>query len=237
MRYLSFTILLLLSTSITSTGQDQIANFYKVDKALISVHRYATEHNYQLTKESIKSAEDQWNVERSKLEAGHECSAVDQLSICNVDGLFSILSMQLDHNSYKALKSYLMELIMELRDLRESTNIKSYPIDHLWTAYQEYQEMHHTVHDQMFGLREWFEFEDMVNGVGESLDAYSMLDDSTFRINYPEIDIPKHTLMKDKVNECFLNFIYSLDSGYTPDFEWPCDELGTALYDLILLYE
>jgi len=231
------TLLLLALSAGAIISQDHLANFYEVDRALISIHRYVTESNYQLTKESIQSAENIWNIERSKLDSSHECSAVEQLNLCNIDGLFAILSMQLERNSYPALDNYLMELVAELRDLRLSTGIETYPIDHLWMAYGHYQEVHLTVHDQMFGLREWFEFEDMVNGVGESLDAYSMLDDSTFHINYPEIDIKKHTEMKDKLNECFLNFIYSLDSGYTPDFEWPCDELGLALYDLILLYE
>lgn len=233
----SFLVLLFSSFYMTySFSQVVSKQFSQVDRALINLYDSAINNNYDLSKQALKEAQNQWIIDSQVFVSEHTCTPVDDLGFCKVDGLFDIENMVLEANNFEMLAKYSLDIIRELQALRSMKYDEAYPLTDLWQVYIQYQDMHETVHDQMFGLREWFEFEDVVGNIAEKLESYDEHKIDYINDFFPHINAKIHMEKRDKVSECFLNFLYSLESGYRPDFEWPCDELGAAIYDMILLY-
>jgi len=238
MKKLKFCIGVLLFTfsQLNLSAQSNNNAFTEVDKALIKLHQSAINKDFKSCRDYIGIAEDHWILDRQNLTQVYTCNPKEDLSICNIDGLFSILSMSMDVGDYVELKNYTETLIFELSSLRHETTKIEYPLDVLWRMYQEYYQMHIAIHDQMFDLKEWFEFEDMINAIAKQMEIYTSLEEKQITKLFPNIKIEDHNSHVDKMGDCFLYFLSSLESGYQDDFEWPCDELGTSIYNLILLY-
>lgn len=231
-----FSLFFLLFIVITGESQSVSIQFSKVDRALIDLYDQAKNKNYSLAKVALQNAQDQWIVDSQIFSNDFICSPLDDIGLCKIDRLFDVEGIVLDAKNFDMLAKYSLEIIEELQVLRSAKYNTAYPLTHLWSVYTQYQELNDTVHDSMFGLREWFEFEDMVSNIAIRLEYYDENDISYINKFFPHIDNKQHIESRDKVSECFVDFLYSLESGYRPDFEWPCDELGKAIYELILLY-
>lgn len=232
-----FLFFLLSLISVVSVMSQSVSNqFSQVDRALIDLYDQSQNKNYDLAKVALSNAEQQWVIDSELFVNDFTCSPIDDLGFCKVDRLFDIGDMVLEGKNYEMLTKYCMEIINELQVLRSAKYEEAYPLSDLWSVYAQYQEIRETVYDKMFGLREWFEFEDMVGDVAIRLEYYDQHNISYIKEFFPHIEKQAHLESRDKVSDCFLDFLYSLESGYRPDFEWPCDEFGQAIYDLILLY-
>jgi len=208
----------------------------KIDASIIKLNNAAKSNNAKSSQIAIKELDSIWARNKYIILDKYHCSPFEEISACTMDGTIAILYMYHDSQDYTAIKKASERLVYVFQDIKENKKMEQDPVDLLWDTYLQYEEIHITVHDKMFGLREWFEFEGMVNGLSEELNIYNSLDFSKVQEYFPNILREKHDNQLEKVNNCFLNFVQSLESGYNDDFEWPCDELGKALYDLLLLY-
>ena len=159
-----------------------------------------------------------------------------QLLSVDLDQLLQLMDNQLAKGNINQLKSYAYHFLWEFRSIRQCSFIETYPLDMLWNAHDLYKEIHYTIDDPMFGLREWSEFEELVNDFICEFETYDLVHIRQIMEWYSGIDTEQHNASKEKVSECLYNLLISFDSGYQPDYKLPCDELGYALESLFQSY-
>ncbi|NNE27951.1 MAG: hypothetical protein HKN09_13990 [Saprospiraceae bacterium] len=154
----------------------------------------------------------------------------------DLDQLLQLMENQLNKGNINQVKSYAYHFMWEFRSIRQCSFIETYPLDLLWDAHDLYQEINYTIDDPMFGLREWSDFENLVNDFMCAFENYDLMHINQITEWYPGIDVKQHKSSKDKVSECLYNLLLSFESGFQPDYKLPCDELGFALESLFQSY-
>ena len=70
----------------------------------------------------------------------------------------------------------------------------------LWNAHDLYKEIHYTIDDPMFGLREWSEFEELVNDFICEFETYDLVHIRQIMEWYSGIDT-------EQLDELYINMI------------------------------
>lgn len=146
------------------------------------------------------------------------------------------MSRYIQTYDYKRMKYVAIELLFENYSLRECLTYTQYPLDDLLLLSQSYSDVNFTVRDPMMDLLEWNEFMGLVDRMVEKWNTYDCRSMEYIQDFFPSIPAKEHQLLKDKANDCLTEFLDSLNSGYSSDFEIPCDDLGNAFSDLMKIY-
>ena len=100
-----------------------------------------------------------------------------------------------------------------------------------------YNDLHETIHDPLFSLKTWAEFQNDVDILVQTWEAYKCLNEQEVLNANPKVNLELHRTVLVEIESCLNDFINSLDSGYQPDFEVPCDTLGRSINALTQMYE
>ncbi len=235
--YKLFSAIIIAIITTFSGFSQQSNNYAQVESALLNLYFAADAEDYSKANSALKTSAKLWEATLSLKSDDQVCNILRQTHTCAIDGYFSVLRIALDSKNFDLVQLYSSKIITELSKSRSVESSQIYPLDIAWNAYQSYLSVHETVHDQMFGLREWFEFEDMVHTLSADLQYYNNFKLTDIQTYFPHIDAKAHNEALVAVNSCFYEFLLSLESGYTEEFEWPCYELGEALVKLLELYK
>ena len=208
----------------------------EIDKNLIMLWEAAIEKDKSRCQTALNQLSNNW-IEALPLikEIKSENFNTDEF-IAAFEDILPIIQSNLDTHNYTRVEELAYQLLMNFSSMRSCIGIKNYAIDNLLYMYTTYSEIHYTVHDPMLGLRNWFEFQDLINDFIEYWDSYLCTQDQEIQTYFTSLNMEMHTQLKQKLNSCLENFIQSLDSGYRIDFKIPCDEMGEAIKELISLY-
>jgi len=101
---------------------------------------------------------------------------------------------------------------------------------------EEYEDIHDIVHDPLFGLKSWMEFQDEVDQLINLWEIYKCNYEADIIPDYESLDIDKHKFICIRLEECLDDFLRSLETGFQPNFAFPCDTLGKSISELIKLF-
>ncbi len=222
---------LLLAACFSPLGAQESLSFPDLDMSLIELWYEAEMGNTTSCKRNVRESLEKWNeVEKTMQGYSHNIELIDEF-IINVDNLFRALPEICDKNNMIEMSGYSYHIMWEFRMMRYFLGHDQYSLDILWDMYDEYEEIVLTVHDEMFGLLSWVEFMDRVDTFSSLWDRYRETVQVSLGVE-SQYDVEFRTAT-EKVDECLSYFLASLESAYRTDFELPCDELGTAVKDLI----
>ncbi|NNF21492.1 MAG: hypothetical protein HKN67_06095 [Saprospiraceae bacterium] len=227
--YISFFFLVGLS-------QDTLAQtrltYPSLDKSLLNVWLACENNDIEVITLSLDKTEKVWDNIKGKISREKVEHFDMNLVSKDLDQLMKLMRNSYVKKDYEQLKSYAYHFLWEFRSIRQCSFLETYPLDLLFNAYDLYTEIHYTIHDEMFGLREWTDFEDLVNDFICEYEAYDLIHDEEIMESFSGMDFTSHQNSKDKVANCLHNLLMSFESGYQRDFTLPCDELGHALLEM-----
>jgi hypothetical protein len=102
---------------------------------------------------------------------------------------------------------------------------------------EEYEDIHNIVHDPLFGLKSWMEFQEEVNQLTNLWENYKCIPEADIIENHENLNISDHRFISLRLEECLIDFLRSLETGFQPNFAFPCDTLGKSIHELIKLFE
>lgn len=239
MKYLIFIIFNFALMQPSQDASDCEYSYASLDQALIELWDSSKNSDNLRATVALDRIDREWNLIVPDLYKF--LNPVVNIQDFNKDMDYLIISMKISlyGRDFGELSQVAIKMLYQFKALREHQfNMKNanYPIDAVLDMVELYEEIDDTVHDQMFGLKYWFEFEDMVLGFNSEWDAYKKLSIENVTQCFPHIVKHEHDIKIEKVEECLSFFLASLESGYRTDFEIPCDQLGSALSDLLVLY-
>jgi hypothetical protein len=178
-----------------------------------------------------------WNSEMEELRHNRDVSIEAKKSFTDrIDAKMKKLSEAVANTQLNKVPRIAKEILYEFKNARLKNHITDYPLDDLLNMAEAYEDIEITINDQMFDLQCWFEFEDMLSNYMTSWDKYQTYHIQEIQNYFNYINAEDHQYIKEKIKECTLTFMDSLLSGYQPDFQVPCDELGKSIHDLLVLY-
>lgn len=101
---------------------------------------------------------------------------------------------------------------------------------------EEYEDIHNIVHDPLFGLKSWMEFQNEVNQLINLWETYKCTFETDILRDYENLNIRDHDFLCIRLEECLVEFLSSLETGFQPNFAFPCDTLGKSIKELVALY-
>lgn len=236
-KVLIISISFLLHASISYANCE--TSYPKLDQGLISLWHHSKANDYEGAKHALEHIDREWALMVPQLYK--YLNPTVNIGQFNREMDYFIVSMEiaLYERDYIELAKFSKKMLYQFKYFREhhkDFTRTTYPLDHILNMIEYYNEIDETVHDQMFGLKYWFEFEDMVKTFQSEWNTYDAIGTTEIGKCFPFITEVEHGMAKAKIEECLSYFLDSLESGYRTDFEIPCNELGDALYDLMIMY-
>lgn len=184
------------------------------------------------TQELLKSWKELSHITNYKDEVTHHTC----LYRYELENLLIELNDNKDLFKYSEINRTTHRIFYVLSDLRQCKGEYKYHLDLLWNSYVQFIEINTAVNDVMFNKLEWFEFMDVVNCLEESWTDFKELG--------PEIIVSQCStvstnVLSQKMNQfdnCFEVFKRAFDGSYYSEFIEPCDDMGQALLEMILLF-
>lgn len=136
----------------------------------------------------------------------------------------------------KESKVYLFKILNSFSEIRDWNCNESYPLDIVLNLLRNYDEFHVIIHDPLFDLREWKEFEFSIAHFQSTLELYENIEPEVIHSFNYHLDIDVHRLQIEKIKSCLADLKLATESGYQKTFEMPCDNLGNSLEELLMLY-
>jgi len=226
--------LLLCSTSLIGFGQEH--TYPKLDQGLIAIWKGADSEDITLSQQFMKVVDLEWSFAKSKLSKIRKRDFNQVKFVKNIDyAMMGLRNCIVDHR-FEEIQNFTYQILWDFSEMRKALEITGYPIDPLLMMHIYYSEIHYTVHDQEMGLLHWFEFEELVDDFAAYCEMYDDIKFEQIKQYFNEIDSNAHVKHKKKLRSCLEKFLDALKSGYTDDFEMPCDDLGRAVQDLVWMY-
>lgn len=230
-------LILFFSLSFQNVLQCQSKSTYPdLDRALLNLWFDCDKSNQEQIKKSLDKLTTIWGNSRKKVSKQYVDQYDMNLFSKDLDQLLHVMESTFKQGKYSQLKSYAYHFMWEFRSIRQCSFNEDYPLDHLFNVYELYKEIHYTVDDPLFGLREWSDFEDLVNIMICDFETYDLIHDNAINSYFAGLNNEDHKQSKAKAANCINNLLLSFDSGYQPNFKIPCDELGDALIELFQVY-
>lgn len=208
----------------------------ETDKTIIVLWKAALEKDKTICQSAIKQLSNKWIKTSAPIKELKSDTFNTEEFMAGIKDIILSIQSYINTDNYTMVEDLSYQLLLDFNSMRNCIGINNYALDDLLNMYDTYNEIHYTVHDPMLGLRNWFEFQDLIDDFIESWDSYLCTQDKEIKTYFTGINLETHTLLKQKLNTCLDNFIQSLDSGYRTDFEIPCDIMGEAVRELIWLY-
>ena len=206
MRFIIFTFSLFLFCQVNLEAQEKKVAIGQIDAAIIKLHFAAKSQDYKATMVSVNALDSVWSANKFKILDKYNCTAREEMNACRMDGTIATIQMYFEDRDYIPIKKGSEELSSIFKDIKQKEILESDPVDLLWNMYMHYEEVHRTVHDNMFGLREWFEFEDLVQVLARDIDLYNGIEFSAMQKYFPYLNRVENENQVEKLNNCFLYF-------------------------------
>ncbi len=228
-------IMFFLNTSATDIHNKNIV-LPEMDKALITLWYAATNHCEEESWYALTDLKKVWNQNQDDFHFHQQNGLKLEEFKASVDHLIKIMERSEENGNYSNLASFAYELIWEFRAVRDCLEYDDYPLDQLWKVYDSYLEIHFVVNDIMFGKMEWFEFKDLLKDLERNWTGYKSIDNASITAWFEGFDTDLHTMSKNSFEECHQQFQTALNKSNTTHYVIPCDDMGAALNELILVY-
>lgn len=226
-------IFLSILLSHSTFAQSYHAQFVypEMDQTVISL--WMSEDEHALDKESsVQNIADKWTTIREDI-ATSNIAHFDKMGFIE-DQDIRIASMHklMAQSKYTKAREEAYVLLSQFREVRQCFTQDDYILDYILDAFDGYIEVHKIIHDEMMGLYEWREFVWFVDKL-----KISVADLET-HLTLSRVEPYHNTLIPsiDKLKGCLNTLDESLGDAYRPDFELPCNELGTSFKELIRAY-
>ena len=224
-------IILVLISNI-SFGQDLKLFFPEMDATLINLWQ-GNPNGINIDKQ-VTFLNTEWVIASEVI-----CQSLDSHldeNHLNIKEQLTLLTAEADRKRINQVQRIALDILKEFRTLREKQVSFIYPLDYLLSTYDAVLEIDYTVHDLMFGLRYWFEFQDLLNDLECKWNSYRSISSIELLFYNQTLNLEQHEENCTKFENCMEDFLASLDSGYQPDFKAPCSDMKEALIDLIANY-
>lgn len=230
-------ILNILLVLFVVRGSAERLVYPELDKGLIALWENANKGDSKGSQATMQIVLTNWASVKPDILKINDAHFNNSHFVKDTETILSMMQNMLKKGGYSRLEDFVYQLLWDFSSMRNCIGIDDYPLDQLLITHLTYNEIHYTVHDEMMGLRYWFEFQEIVNDFVENWDQYDCIQTEEVQKYFPHVREKYHQVVKDKLNHCLSNFIKSLESAYRNDFEIPCDEMGDAIQELIFLYQ
>ena len=210
--------------------------FQELDKKLMKLWLNGKNQVFQNLESRLASSIKEWKFVKSELNKSELSHINIPEFIKDVDYFFELLIVSSELEDYKNIERMSYHILYEFRNLRQCYFYSSYPLDKLWDVIDVYYNIDFTIDDPMMNLKEWFEFEDMINEMICDWENYDHLHISEIQNYFPGINAERHNVIKEDVDSCTFSLLISIETAQQDKFKMPCDQLGNALEELIQLY-
>lgn len=153
-----------------------------------------------------------------------------------IENLLIELGDNKDQLRYSEINRTTHSIFYTLANLRQCKGEYLYHLDLLWNSYVQFIEINTAVNDVMFNKLEWFEFMDIVNCLEESWNDFKDLGPEIIVFQCPTVPIDVLSQKMNQFDNCFEVFKRAFNGSYYSEFIEPCDDMGQALLDMILLF-
>lgn len=235
MTYIKYKIAFLLLVLSFQLEAEQYL-YPSLDRELITLWKSAHERDLQNSITSLKGVLHEWTIAKASLMRSKDSKIDRKQFIDETEYMIKGLRIYVDNGDLTHLEQITYQMLWDFSLMRDCIGIDDYPIDRLLHMHITHNEIHYTVHDEMMGLRYWFEFQDIVNDFIAHWDEYDCMGIEEIQKYFKNIDPIFHKDLKQTLHTCLAEFIKSMESGYRTDFEIPCDKMGNAIRELIWLY-
>jgi len=207
-----------------------------LDRKLISLWESASKNDLVKSKSSLQLVKDEWSMAEQYVSSINHQNFNSGYFKDDTRYLLNAMTKSIEDSNFQQLEDFSYQMLWDFSSMRDCIGVRNHPIDQLLKTHITYSEIHYTVHDEMMGLKYWFEFQELVEIFEDYWNEYDNMSMDAINSYFGEISQEKHIILKKTVNDCLAIFMSSLDSGNRTDFEMPCDDMGDALNELIWLY-
>jgi len=187
--------------------------YQNLDQDLMKIWLLGKNKSDAKLNEKFLSCQNEWKFTKAKL-SKLEIPHVDVSEFNDdVDYFFKLLFTSIDLKDYLNIEKMAYHILYEFRFLRQCYFYSNYVLDQLWDVIDAYQEIYFTIDDPMMVLKEWSEFEDLINSMICNWENYEYLHISEINKFYPGMNKRQHAKVKEDVNSC----TFSLLKAFTVD--------------------
>ncbi len=243
MKYITVILLMLVSSFAYCQGNDVDSQvslddivFQDLDQNLMKVWLLGRQANGSQLDEKFKSCQKEWLFVKKKLLATDLPHVNVEEFVSDLDYYYKLLATSVGSRDYLNIEKMSYHIMYEFRSLRQCYFYSSYSLDQLWDVIDVYQSIDFTIDDPMMDLKEWHEFEDMINDMICNWENYDYLHISEIQKFYPGMNKNRHSTAKEDINSCTFSLLIAIETAMQDKFKLPCDQLGDAFEELIQLY-
>lgn len=210
--------------------------FQDLDQSLLKIWIGGKSHNLSGIGDMYQSSFQEWNIAKKKLQnlaAPHV--NIEEL-IDDVNYYFKILKTSIELEDYSNVEKLSYHIIYEFRSIRQCYYSSAYVLDKLWDVIDVYTKIDFTIDDPMMDLKEWNEFEDLINKMICNWEGYDVMHIDEIQHFFPGMNKYRHVNAKEQVSTCIYSLLIAIESAFQDRFKLPCDQLGEAFVEIIQLY-
>lgn len=212
-------------------------SFPEMDAILIRLHYHAESNNRTEADEQISLLLSEW--ERYVKPTLAACSIPHlntELFMVEVESLLEEICLLDERADLSELEAHSWSLLEMFHSLRVTFGRSFYPIDLLLELDCQYDDFSEMINDPMLSLREWYELEESICAFHDTWADYDGLNLEYIQSFWPSFNIQEHLHLKSTLGSCLSDLVREMKTAYRHRLEEPCEEMGTALSKLVVMY-
>jgi len=234
MKQLIILFLFFSSTVLLSATKEIQISFVDFDKKLIDYwYGNFTKISRSCNIENYVALEKEWKEIKNKLIFKSSNCLIYSTFINDINNEFINIDKGYNKIAFTNNVEICYNIQKRFAEFRNKHYKMDYALDSLWDIFYKYQEINTVVDDPLFDLLSWQEFDLLIVQLEDIKKDYT----NKIYIQKPKgLNFSDHEELMQKFNECFVHFKDSTLEAFTPDFEIPCDDLGNAILNLLLMH-
>lgn len=220
-------------------SQNQIVDdlvFQDLDQSLLKIWIGAKSENNTGMSDMFDASLKEWNSVKQKLGTFDLPHINTKEMVDDVNYYFNLLGTSIALIDYNNIEKLSYHILYEFRSLRQCYFSSTYSLDQLWDVIDVYSEIDFTIDDPMMDLKEWSEFEDLVNKMICYWENYDVMHINEIIQYFPGMNKREHSKAKEQVTTCTHTLLIAIETAFQDKFKLPCDQLGDAFVELLQLY-
>lgn len=220
-------------------GQNHVIDdlvFQDLDQSLIKIWIGGKSQNTSGMDEMYKASFKEWSSVRNELKQLDIPHVNINEMIGDVNYYFRLLKTSISLSDYNNIEKLSYHILFEFRSLRQCYFSSAYALDQLWDVIDVYSEIDFTIDDPMMDLKEWNEFEDLVNKMICYWEGYDILHIDQIKQSFPGMNKREHAKAKEQITTCTYTLLIAIETAFQDKFKLPCDQLGDAFVEMLQLY-
>ena len=208
-------------------------NYPQLDAHLVSIWIQAEKNDISKLVAVYPTLQTEWNHVKSNLltkEIRH--LNLSQL-VADLDLEIAQMGAHINKEHFDALVRATKSILYSFKETRQFYTGEKSALDDFLSTWQIYEELHYAVDDEMLGLYEWDEFNQLFLDFQEHFKEYVHTATPAFEGESKLL----FDLCVRRVEECMEEFAHTLATAQQNQFEAPCDDTRDALMDILSLYQ